>query len=115
MKIKKWDKVEVISWKTKDRWIRAEVLKVIVRKNRVLVKWVNIATKHLKKSWTTPGSIVKIEKTIDISSVMLVCPFTDKPTRVWFINIEEKGKRKKFRFSKKAVKIEWWKPEQFII
>jgi large subunit ribosomal protein L24 len=35
---------------------------------------------------------------------MLVCPFIDKPTRVGFVFIEEKGKKKKFRFSKVAVK-----------
>jgi large subunit ribosomal protein L24 len=45
-----------------------------------------------------------MEKAIDASNVMLVCPFTNKPTRVGFVKIEEKGKIKKFRFSKKAVK-----------
>jgi large subunit ribosomal protein L24 len=35
---------------------------------------------------------------------MLICPFTDKPTRIGFVFIEEKGKNKKFRFSKVAVK-----------
>jgi large subunit ribosomal protein L24 len=53
---------------------------------------------------TTPGQIVKFEKPIDASNVMLICPFTDKPTRVGFVFIEEKGKKKKFRFSKIAVK-----------
>jgi len=45
-----------------------------------------------------------LEKAIDASNVMLVCPFTSKPTRVGFVKIEEKGKSKKFRFSKMAVK-----------
>jgi large subunit ribosomal protein L24 len=31
-----------------------------------------------------------MEKAIDASSVMLVCPFTDKPTRIGFVKIEEK-------------------------
>lgn len=35
---------------------------------------------------------------------MLLCPITQKPTRVGYVMIEEKGKNKKFRFSKKAVK-----------
>ncbi|MBT3727575.1 hypothetical protein HOG21_08260 [bacterium] len=34
--------------------------------------------------------MVKFEKAIDASSVMLVCPFTKKPTRVGFVKIEEK-------------------------
>jgi large subunit ribosomal protein L24 len=45
-----------------------------------------------------------MEKSIDVSNVMLVCPFTEKPTRIGFVTIEEKGKKKKFRFSKTAVK-----------
>lgn len=115
MKIRKWDKVQVMSWKEKDRWVVAEVLKVDTSKDRVLVKWVNIVTKHVKKMWTNPGQIVKIEKPISASSVMLVCPFTEKPTRVWFIKVEEKWKTKKFRFSKKALKENWWDAKKFII
>ena len=34
---------------------------------------------------------------------MVVCPFTEKPTRVGFVMIEEKWNTKKFRFSKKAL------------
>jgi len=51
---------------------------------------VNIVTRHVKKQGTTAGQIVKFEKAIDASNVMLVCPFTDKPTRVGFVMIEEK-------------------------
>jgi len=31
-----------------------------------------------------------MEKAIDASNVMLVCPFTNKPTRIGFVKIEEK-------------------------
>ena len=102
MKIRSWDKVKVLSWK--DKGVIAEVLKVFKEKNKVLVKDVNVVTRHVKKMWTTPGQIVKFEKAIDASNVMLICPFTDKPTRIGFVKIEEKGKTKKFRFSKMAVK-----------
>jgi len=102
MKIRTWDKVVVTSWK--DKWKRSEVLKVIKNKNAVIVKDVNVVTRHIKKMGTNPGQIVKFEKAIDASNVMLICPFTDKPTRVGFVFIEEKGKKKKFRFSKVAVK-----------
>ena len=115
MKIRTWDKVEIMSGKEKDRGQRAEVLEVFTEKNRVLVKWVNIVTKHIKKMWTTPGQIIKMEKSINASNVMLVCPFTDKPTRVWFVKIEEKGKTKKFRFSKKALKEQGGEAKKYII
>ncbi len=102
MKIRSWDKVKVLSGK--DKWTIAEVLKVLKDKNKVIVKGVNVVTRHIKRMWTTPGQIVKFEKPIDASNVMLICPFTDKPTRVGFVIIEEKWKKKKFRFSKIAVK-----------
>jgi large subunit ribosomal protein L24 len=115
MKIRKWDTVQVVSGKQNDRWTRGEVLKVLKDKNKVLIKWINIVTKHIKKSWTQPGQIVKVEKPIDASNVMLVCPFTDKPTRVWFVLVKEKDTSKKFRFSKIALKEKSWNAESFII
>ena len=115
MKIRTWDKVIIMSGKEKDRGQTAEVLKVNTDNSKIIVKWINVVTRHLKKQWTTPGQIVKMEKAIDASNVMLVCPFTDKPTRVWFVKIEEKGKTKKFRFSKKAVKENGGEPKDFLI
>ena len=115
MKIRTWDKVEIMSGKEKDRGQRAEVLNVSINNNRVLVKWINIVTKHIKKMWTNPWQIIKMEKPIHASNVMLVCPFTDKPTRVWFVQILEKWKTKKFRFSKKALKEQGGEAKKYII
>lgn len=115
MKIRTWDKVIVLSGKEQDRGQIAEVLKVFTDDNKIIVKWVNIVTKHVKKQWTNPGQIVKMEKAINASNVMLMCPYTNKPTRVGFVKIEEKGKIKKFRFSKKAVKENAWEAKKFII
>ena len=115
MKIRTWDKVIIMSGKEKDRGQTAEVLKVFIDTNKIIVKWINVVTKHIKKMWTTPGQIIKMEKSINASNVMLVCPFTDKPTRVWFVKIEEKGKTKKFRFSKKALKEQGGEAKKYII
>ncbi len=115
MKIRKWDNVIVIAWKEADRGVEAEVLKVFKDKNKVLLKGVNMVTRHIKKMWTNPGQIVKMEKPIDVSNVMLVCPFTKKPTRVGYVMIEEKGKTKKFRFSKRAVLENKKEAKDFII
>ncbi len=115
MKIRSWDLVQVMAGKTVDKNKQAKVLKVFKDENRVLVEWVNIVTRHIKKMWTTPGQILKMEKPIHVSNVMLVCPFTKKPTRVWFVEIEEKGKIKKYRFSKKAVKELNKNPKDLII
>jgi len=115
MKIRTWDMVEVLSGKEKDRGQRAKVVKVFTDKNKVIVEGINIVTRHIKKQGTTAGQIVKMEKAIDVSNVMLVCPFTDKPTRVWFVSVEEKGKTKKFRFSKKALSEKWGEAIKYVI
>lgn len=101
MKIRIWDKVKVMSWKRDDKSKEAKVLKVLKEENKIVVEWVNVVTRHIKKMGTTPGQIVKIEKAISASSVMLVCPITNKPTRVWFVFDKD---NKKFRYSKVAVK-----------
>lgn len=69
----------------------------------------------MKKQGTTPGQIVKMEKSIDASNVSLLCPITEKPTRIGFVSIEEKGKTKKFRYSKKAVKEGKKQPKDCVI
>lgn len=115
MKIRSGDIVEVMSGKEKDRGQRAKVVKVFTDTSKVIVEGINVVTRHIKKQGTTPGSIVKLEKSIDASSVMLVCPFTDKPTRVGYVKIEEKGKSKKFRFSKKAMKEQSGEASKYII
>ncbi len=115
MKIRTWDKVIIMSGKEKDRGQTAEVLKVFIDTNKIIVKWINIVTKHVKKQWTNPGQIVKFEKAINASNVMLICPFTEKPTRVGFVTIKEKWTIKKFRFSKKAVKENGGEAKKFII
>ncbi len=115
MKIRTWDKVKVMSWKTADKGKISEVVKAFPTKNKIIVKDVNIATKHIKKQGTNPWQIIKMEKPIDVSNVMLICPFTEKPTRVGFVKIEEKWKTKKFRFSKIALKEKGWEAKKYII
>ncbi len=113
MKIRKDDNVLVISGKDKGK--EAKVLKVLTKTNKVVVEWINIVTRNYKKMGTTPGQSVKKENPIDVSNVMLVCPFTKKPTRVWFVIVKEKSAEKKFRFSKAALKAKWWEPKEYII
>lgn len=113
MKIKSGDKVTVIAGK--DKGTTAAVVKVFPVTGKVIVEGVNVVTRHVKKQGTQAGQIVKFEKAIDASNVMLSCPFTEKPTRVGYVTIEEKGKSKKFRFSKRAVKENKKDPKDCII
>lgn len=79
-----------MSGKSADKGKKAKVLKVLTREEKVLVEGVNIVTKHVKKMGTQKGQIVKFEKPIHVSSVMLVCPITGKPTRVGYVMSEVK-------------------------
>lgn len=98
MKVRTWDTVKVISGKDKQK--SGKILKVFKNDNKVLIEGVNVATKHVKPYGNQPWQIVKIEKPIDASNVMIVCPETKKPTRIGF-KIEN---GKKVRFSKKSWK-----------
>ncbi len=70
MHIKKGDKVQVISGKDKGKV--GEVLQVLPKTNRVIVRDVNVQTKHQKpRSLQEPGGIVKREGSIDASNVLL--------------------------------------------
>ncbi len=84
LKIRKKDKVVVISGKDKGKV--GEVMEIIAgdafTTARVLVSKVNVVTKHKKPTQTEPGGISKMEAPIAISNVMLVDPKTNKPTRV---------------------------------
>jgi len=82
-RIRKGDTVVVITGA--DRGKRGEVLTVLPKDGRAVVKGVNIAKKHTKpQGMGRPGGIVEQEATIHLSNIMLVDPKTDKPTRVGF-------------------------------
>ena len=79
--IRKGDQVIVNSGDHKG--MTGEVLEVLTKTDKVLVKGVNLRTKHVKKTQATPqGGIVTKELPIHISNVN---PVVDgKPTRVRF-------------------------------
>lgn len=97
MKIKKGDKVKIISGKARGR--ESTVSVVLPRKGRIVVEGVNIVKRHVKPSARyKEGGIVEITKPIDVSSVMLVCPKCQQATRIGY----KVGGNKKFRICKKC-------------
>ena len=80
-KIKKGDKVVVLAGKY--RGTEAEVVQVMPKEDRLIVKGVNIATKHQKQTQTSRGGIVREEAPIHISNVALLGK-DGKATRVGF-------------------------------
>jgi large subunit ribosomal protein L24 len=93
-KVKKGDTVVVIAGK--DNGKESKVLSVIPSEkgNKVVVEGVNIAKIHRKaKTQTEKSEIVKVEKAIDASNVMVKCPVCGKPTRVGFTVVDGKKVR----------------------
>ena len=80
MRIIKGDKVRVM--KGKDRGREGLVSQVLVKKGRVVIEGVNVYKKHLKARGKTPGGIVDVSRPIYLSNVSLICPKTNKATRV---------------------------------
>ncbi|MBW6441678.1 50S ribosomal protein L24 [Patescibacteria group bacterium] len=100
MKIRKEDKVKVISGK--DVGKVSKVLKVLTSKNKVVVEGVNMVKKHVKPGTVSKeGGIISIEKAIDISNVMYYDEKLKSTTRVGYKIIDGK----KFRVSKKTGEI----------
>ncbi|MBX5453190.1 MAG: 50S ribosomal protein L24 [Acidobacteriia bacterium] len=87
-KIKKGDRVEVITGAAKG--MRGEVLQVLPKENRAVVRGVAVAKRHQKpRGLGQPGGIVEKEMPVHISNLMLIDPQTDKPTRVGFRILED--------------------------
>jgi large subunit ribosomal protein L24 len=70
MKIKKGDKVVVLSGNDKGK--TGEVLKAMPKESKVVVQGVNLVKRHTKPSQTTPGGIVTKEAAIHVSNVAVV-------------------------------------------
>ncbi len=98
MKICRNDMIQVLSGRDKGK--RGKVLRVFPKTSKVLVEGVNFRKKAMRKSQNNPqGGLIDIERPIHMSNVNLVDPKKDKPTRVGFKNIKDRGK---LRVSKKS-------------
>ncbi|MDH4330809.1 MAG: 50S ribosomal protein L24 [Candidatus Moranbacteria bacterium] len=81
MKIKKGDKVKIITGK--DRGKTGKVVTSFPRDKKVIVEGLNTVKKSVKpRKEGEKGQIVETPMPVSISNVMLVCPKCDKATRV---------------------------------
>ena len=97
LKIKKGDKVVVITGKDKGK--TGEVLRVDPKDARLVVQGVNMVKRHTKPAMGNPGGIVEKEGTIHVSNVAHIDPKSDKPTRVGFKTLED---GRKVRFARRS-------------
>ncbi|MCI8396978.1 MAG: 50S ribosomal protein L24 [Clostridia bacterium] len=84
MKIKKGDTVCVLSGNDKGK--KGEVLEVIPKTEKVIVKGVNIRKRHIKpKKQGEEGGIIPVECAIHASKLSVVCPKCGKPSRIGYV------------------------------
>ena len=89
-KIKKGDNVVVLAGRDKGR--TGEVLKMMPKEDRALVRGVNLVRRHQKQSAQAEGGIITKEAPIHVSNLALADPKDGKPTRVGF-RVEKDGKK----------------------
>jgi large subunit ribosomal protein L24 len=83
IRLKKNDLVEVI--KGKDKGKRGRIIKVLPKKNKVIVEGINLLYKHIKpRREGEKGQRFQFPAPIAVSNVMLVCPKCLKPIRIGY-------------------------------
>ena len=92
-KIRKGDKVTVIAGR--DRGKSGEVLQVLPKEDRVVVRGVNIIKRHTRPSQVSAGGIIEKEASIHVSNVAHLDPGSDKPTRVGY-RTDDAGRKVRF-------------------
>ncbi len=88
--VKKGDTVSVIAGKDKSK--TGKVIRILPKKDGVLVEGLNIVKRHTRARGNEPGGIVEKESPLHVSNVMLYCEKCKKPVRSK-MNILEDGKK----------------------
>ena len=96
-KIKKGDRVVVLTGRDSGR--TGEVVQVIPKEERALVRGVNLVKKHQKQSMNQEGGIISKEAPIHLSNLAVADPKDGKPTRVGFRILDD---GRKVRFAKRS-------------
>ena len=90
MRIKKGDTVQILSGNDKGK--TGEVLEVIPKADKIVVKGANIRKKHVKpRKQGEEGGIIPVECAIHSAKVNVVCPKCGKATRIGY-EVEKDGK-----------------------
>jgi len=96
-KIKKGDKVVVLAGKDKGR--AGEVLKVMPKDDRAVVRGINMVKRHTRQSASQEAGIISKEASIHLSNLSVADPKDGKPTRVGFKVLDD---GRKVRFAKRS-------------
>ena len=79
-----------------------EVIQVMPKESRALVRGINMVRRHQKQSATQEGGVISKEAPIHLSNIALADPKDGKPTRVGFKFLED---GRKVRYAKRSGEI----------
>ncbi|HEU6443354.1 MAG TPA: 50S ribosomal protein L24 [Microvirga sp.] len=96
-KIKKGDKVVVLTGRDKGK--TGEVVQVLPKEERAVVRGVNLVKRHQRQTATQESGIITKEAPIQLSNLANADPKDGKPTRVGFKVLED---GRKVRFAKRS-------------
>jgi large subunit ribosomal protein L24 len=96
-KIKKGDRVVVLAGRDKGR--SGEVVQVMPKEERALVRGVNMVKRHQRQTVSQEGGIISKEGPIHLSNLGMADPKDGKPTRVGFRILDD---GRKVRFAKRS-------------
>lgn len=99
-KFRKGDRVVVLTGRDKGK--QGEVLVMMPKEERAIVRGVNVVRKHQRQSAQSQGGIISKEAPIHVSNLAHEDPSDGKPTRVGFRFEGEGDTRKKVRFAKRS-------------
>ena len=96
-KLKKGDKVVVLTGRDKGR--TGEIVQVMPKEERALVRGINLVKRHQRQTQTQEGGIISKEAAIHLSNIAYADPKDGKPTRVGFKILDD---GRKVRFAKRS-------------
>ena len=96
-KIKKGDKVVVLTGRDKGK--TGEVVQVMPKEERALVRGVNLVKRHQRQTAGQDGGIISKEAPVHLSNLAYADPKDGKPTRVGFKVLDD---GRKVRFAKRS-------------
>ena len=96
-KIKKGDKVVVLTGRDKGK--SGEVVQVMPKEDRALVRGVNLVKRHQRQTMNQEGGIISKEAPLHLSNLGVADPKDGKPTRVGFRVLDD---GRKVRFAKRS-------------
>lgn len=100
LKLKTGDRVIVMTGRDKGKG--GEIIRMLPKEGRAVVRGVNMVRRHQKQTQDQEGGIISKEAPIQISNLAIEDPKDGKPTRVGFKFTDE---GKKVRFAKRSGEI----------